>query len=79
MSKKSVNINEFTLDELEKLEMLTGLSFEEISQNFGRARVIKSVLWIDALRTNPDAKIEDFGAMTITEATEVFAGEDPKA
>ena len=75
-----VNINDFTLDELEKLEQLTGLSFNDIAENFGRPRVIKVVLWLAALRTNPNAKIEDFASITLAEASAMIVGEeDPKA
>ena len=56
----NVNINEFTLEELEKLENLTGFTFTEIAENFGRPKVLKAVLWLHALRSNPSAKIEDF-------------------
>ena len=73
-----ININEFTLEELEKVEMLTGMTFTEIAENFGRPKVIKVVLWVAALRTNPEAKIEDFAALTLDQATALFAGEDPK-
>jgi hypothetical protein len=76
----TVNINEFTLEELEKLENLTGLTFGEIADNFGRPKVIKVVLWINALRTNPEAKLEDFAKMTLSEASALIVGEDdPKA
>jgi hypothetical protein len=73
-----ININDFTLEELEKLELITGLNFSEIGDNFGRPKVIKAVLWINELRTNPDAKIEDFGKLTLAEASTLFVGEDPK-
>lgn len=76
---KSININDFTLDELEKLEMITGLTFDEIGKQFTRPRVLKGVLWINELRTNPEAKIEDFGNLSLDNALEVFTGEDPKA
>lgn len=76
----NVNINEFTLDELEKLENLTGFSFTEIAENFGRPKVLKSVLWLNALRTNPEAKIEDFAKLTLEEASNLIVGDDdPKA
>lgn len=75
-----VNINDFTLDELEKLEQLTGLTFSDIAENFGRPKVIKVVLWLAALRENPNAKIEDFASMTLAEASTLIVGdEDPKA
>ena len=77
----AVNIDQFTLEELEKLEQLTGLTFTEIVKDFQRPRVISAVLWLNALRTNPEAKIEDFKKLSIAEASALFAGddEDPKA
>jgi hypothetical protein len=76
----TVNINDFTLDELEKLEALTGLTFNQIAEDFGRPKIIKVVLWLNALRTNPDAKIEDFSKFTLAEASALIVGDDdPKA
>jgi hypothetical protein len=76
----SININDFTLDELEKLENLTGFAFTDIAENFGRPKVLKAVLWLHAIRTNPAAKIEDFANMTLSEASNLIVGEDdPKA
>lgn len=76
----TVNINDFTLDELEKLEALTGLTFNQIAEDFGRPKIIKVVLWLSALRENPDAKIEDFAKFTLAEASAMMVGEDdPKA
>jgi hypothetical protein len=75
-----ININEFTLGELEQLELLAGMTFEEISNNFNRPRVIKAVIWISAKRTNPNAKLEEFDKLTLAEATRLIVGEpDPKA
>jgi hypothetical protein len=77
---KAIKLEEFTLEELEKLELLTGMTFSEISDDFNRPKVLKAVVWISQLRNNPDAKIEDVAKMTLTEITEIFAGEDdPKA
>lgn len=77
---KNINIENFTLDELEKLELITGMTFGEIAENFGRPKVVKAVLWLDAIRTNPEAKIEDFGSLTLNKATALVTGEnDPKA
>lgn len=76
----TININDFTLDELEKLENLTGMSFSEITENFSRPKVLKCVLFINELRTNPAADIAAFGNVTVTEASKLIVGEDdPKA
>jgi hypothetical protein len=77
----AINMDEFTLEELEKLEQLTGLTFTEIAKDFQRPRVISAVLWLNALRSDPGAKIEDFKKLTIGEASALFVGaeEDPKA
>jgi hypothetical protein len=75
-----INVNDFTLAELEQLEQLTGMTFAEIAENFNRPKVIKVILWLSNKRTNPEAKIEDYANLTLAEATRLITGEpDPKA
>jgi hypothetical protein len=75
-----IKLEDFTLEELEKLEALTGMTFTEISEDFNRPKVLKIVVWLSRLRTNPEAKIEDVAKLTITEITQLFVGEEnPKA
>ena len=76
----NINIQDFTLEELEKLEQLTGMTFGEISENFNRPKVLKVVVWLSRLRTDPNARIEDVAKLTLTDITALLVGdEDPKA
>lgn len=78
--KKTIKLEDFTMEELEKLEALTGMTFTEIADDFNRPKVLKSVVWLTRLRENPDAKMEDVAKLTLAEITEIFVGEeDPKA
>jgi hypothetical protein len=75
-----IKLEDFTLEELEKLEALTGMTFTEISDDFNRPKVLKVVVWLSRLRKDPEAKIEDVAKLTITEITQLFVGdENPKA
>lgn len=80
MQKKMVPLEDFTLDELEMLEQLTGMTFTEIAENPNRPKIIKVLLWISAKRENPDIKIEEIGSLSLQQATTIMAGDDdPKA
>lgn len=76
----TIDLNTFTLGELEKLELMTGVSFADLENAFGQPKVIKTVLWIHALRTNPNASMDDFANLTLAEAAAYFTADDnPKA
>lgn len=76
----TIKLEEFTLEELEKLEQLTGMTFGEISEDFNRPKVLKAVVWLSQLRTDPNARIEDVAKLTLTDITAILVGEeDPKA
>jgi len=71
-----------TMDEIEQLEKLTGSSVNVL---FGKGefpgRALKFLVWLLQQRTDKNAKIEDVGKMTFSQATtwvsEYLA--DPKA
>jgi hypothetical protein len=76
----TIKLEDFTLEELEKLEQLTGMTFGEISEDFNRPKVLKAVVWLSQLRTDPNARIEDVAKLTLSDITAIFTGdEDPKA
>jgi NAD-dependent DNA ligase len=76
----TIKLEDFTLEELEKLEQLTGMTFGEISEDFNRPKVLKAVVWLSQLRTDPKARIEDVAKLTLADVTAIFTGdEDPKA
>ena len=76
----NIKLEDFTLAELEKLEQLTGMTFGEISEDFNRPKVLKSIVWLSRLRTDPAARIEDVAKLTLSDITALLVGdEDPKA
>lgn len=76
----SIKLEDFTIEELEKLEQLTGMTFSEIGEDFQRPKVLKAVVWLSQLRTDPSARIEDIAKLTLSQITDLLVGdEDPKA
>lgn len=59
-----------TMDEIEQLERLTGSS---VTVLFGKGefpgKALKFLVWLLQQRTDKNAKIEEVGKMTFTEAT----------
>jgi hypothetical protein len=82
MSNEKTIIDVITLDEIEQLEQLTGKDVNELFAG-GKfsGRALKSLVWILQKRTNPDAKIENSGSLTFTDATNFVTEflKDPKA
>lgn len=66
-------LDELSLDELETLEEITGLPFDEVIQEGKpKAAVMKAFAYIVKKRTDPDFTIEQAGALKIR-----FAKPDP--
>jgi hypothetical protein len=69
------------MDEIEQLVLLTGKSFEEqFEKGLQLGKPLKSLCWILAQRTNPNADINEFGKFNITQANDFLKGflNDPK-
>ncbi len=82
MSSERNILEVLTMDEMEQLEKLTGSSVTALfSKGEFPARALKFLVWLLQQRTDKNAKIEEVGKMTFSEATnwvsEYLA--DPKA
>jgi len=68
MSNKPTVIEILTMDEIEEITLLTGKSFEDLfEKGLQLGKPSKALCWVLAKRSNPDAKLDDFGKMNITE------------
>jgi len=70
MSSERTILDVLTMDEIEQLEKLTGSSINTL---FGKGefpgRALKFLVWLLQTRTDKNAKIEEVGKMTFTQAT----------
>jgi hypothetical protein len=70
MSSERTILDVLTMDEIEQLEKLTGSSVNAL---FGKGefpgRALKFLVWLLQQRTDKNAKIEEVGKMTFTQAT----------
>ena len=75
-----IDFNSMTLAEIEQIELLTGRNIDSImDEDSPRGRALKAIIYVFNKRTDPNFTIEQAGAMSLSEATALFAGdEDPK-
>lgn len=70
MSSEKTILDVLTMDEIEQLEKLTGSTINTL---FGKGefpgRALKFLVWLLQTRTDKNAKIEEVGKMTFTQAT----------
>lgn len=69
-----------TLNEVEEVEKLTGVSIDAIANDGQpKGRVLKVLIWVLRKREDPSYTIEAAGKLTLAEAVALFGGdEDPK-
>lgn len=82
MNTDKTILDVLTMDEIEQLEKLTGSSVNALfGQGEFPGRALKFLVWLLQLRSDKNAKIEDVGKMTFTEATKWVSDylADPKA
>lgn len=80
MSKSIVEI--LTMDEIEQINLLTGISFEESFSNgikLGKPTMV--LCWVLSKRDSKDSTLESFGTFTVTQVKDYLQGflADPKA
>lgn len=80
MTTQTTIVEILTMDEVEELNMLTGIPFEEVfAKGVKLGKPAKCLCWILAKRNNPEAKIEDFGSFNLSQVTEFLKEHlDPK-
>ena len=74
----TIDWDTLTLDEVETIETFSGHSIDKImDEGTPRGRTFKVILWVIKKRTDPNYTLEQAGALTLANATELFAGDTP--
>jgi hypothetical protein len=76
-----ISVDKLTLDEVERIEELTGLRMEQMMRNgeVPSAKVIKAFTLIALQRRDPSATIEDAAKMTYMDSIELIGADDDDA
>lgn len=80
MSKSIIEV--LTMDEIEQINLLTGISFEEsFSKGIKLGKATMVLCWVLSKRVTPASTLEDFGSFTVTQVNDYLQGflTDPKA
>lgn len=73
----TIDFNSMNLDEVEQIEALTGRGIDSImADGAPRGRAFKAIIFVMMKRTNPAFTFEDAGKLSMTEAAEMFGGDD---
>lgn len=73
----NIDFNTMTLAEIEQIELMTGRNIDSIMDNDApRGRALKAIIYIFKKRIDPNFTPEQAGAMSLGEATALFAGDD---
>jgi len=74
----TIDWDSLTLDEVETIETFSGHSIDKIMDDgTPRGRTFKVILWVMKKRIDPNYTLEQAGALTLADATELFSGETP--
>jgi hypothetical protein len=80
MTTNAFDFESLTLNEVETIELITGSSIDQLMDaGQAKGKAMKAIIWIMKKRTDPNFTLEQAGALSMTEANALFAGEnDPK-
>ncbi len=80
MTTQAFDFESLTLNEVEQIELITGSSIDQLMDaGQAKGKAMKAIIWIMKKRTDPNFTLEQAGALSMTEANALFAGEsDPK-
>ena len=80
MTTNSFDFESLTLNEVEQIELITGSSIDQLMDaGQAKGKAMKAIIFIMKKRTDPNFTLEQAGALSMTEANALFAGEsDPK-
>jgi hypothetical protein len=77
MTNQTFDFESLTLNEVEQIELITGVSFDQIlDAGNPKGKAMKAIIFIMKKRLDPNFTIEQAGSMSMTEANALFAGED---
>jgi hypothetical protein len=80
MTTQTFDFESLTLNEVEQIELIAGTSIDQIlDAGNPKGKAMKAIIFIMKKRTDPNFTVEQAGAISMTEANALFAGEtDPK-
>jgi hypothetical protein len=80
MTTQTFDFESLTLNEVEQIELIAGTSIDQIlDAGNPKGKAMKAIIFIMKKRTDPNFTIEQAGAVSMTEANALFAGDsDPK-
>ena len=74
----SIDFNSLTLDEVETIENLTGVSTDKLADDkTPKGKNLKVLIFVMKRRIDPSFTLEQAGQLTLTDAMSLF-GADPK-
>jgi hypothetical protein len=72
-----IDFNTMTLNEIEQIENLAGRNIDSIMKDDApRGRTLKAIIYTFKKRTDPNFTIEQAGAFSLQEASELIGGDD---
>jgi hypothetical protein len=80
MTNQNFDFESLTLNEVEQIELITGSSIDQLMDaGQAKGKAMKAIIFIMKKRIDPNFTLEQAGALSMTEANALFAGEsDPK-
>ena len=80
MTTNAFDFESLTLNEVEQIELITGSSIDQLMDaGQAKGKAMKAIIFVMKKRTDPNFTLEQAGALSMTEANALFAGEnDPK-
>lgn len=80
MTTNAFDFESLTLNEVETIELITGSSIDQLMDaGQPKGKAMKAIIFIMKKRTDSNFTLEQAGALSMTEANALFAGEnDPK-
>jgi hypothetical protein len=80
MTTQNFDFESLTLNEVEQIELITGASIDQLMDaGQPKGKAMKAIIFTIKKRTDPNFTLEQAGAVSMTEANAMFAGDtDPK-
>ena len=80
MTTNAFDFESITLNEVEQIELITGASIDQLMDaGQPKGKAMKAIIYTIKKRTDPNFTLEQAGAVSMTEANNMFASvDDPK-
>ena len=77
MTNQTFDFESLTLNEVEQIELITGISIDQILDAVQpKGKAMKAIIFIMKKRLDPNFTLEQAGSISMTEANALFAGDD---